>query len=117
MPILVIVESPGKIKKINSILGKDYIVKASVGHVRDLDHKNLGIDLENNFKPTYVISKDKKKVVSDLRNCVKSCSEVNWALFGVSMATYNVLFSSSLSCISFATGKVLSKALKEKVVI
>ena len=76
MPILVIVESPGKIKKINSILGKDYIVKASVGHVRDLDHKNLGIDLENNFKPTYVISKDKKKVVSDLRNCVKSCSEV-----------------------------------------
>ena len=48
---------------------------------------------------------------------LKSCSEVNWALFGVSMATYNVLFSSSLSCISFATGKVLSKALKEKVVI
>ena len=76
MPILVIVESPGKIKKINSILGKDYLVKASVGHVRDLDHSNLGIDIENNFKPTYVISKDKKKVVNDLKSCVKSCSEV-----------------------------------------
>ena len=76
MPILVIVESPGKIKKINYILGKDYLVKASVGHVRDLDHSNLGIDIENNFKPTYVISKDKKKVVNDLKNCVKSCSEV-----------------------------------------
>jgi DNA topoisomerase-1 len=47
-----------------------------VGHVRDLDHSNLGIDIENNFKPTYVISKDKKKVVNDLKNCVKSCSEV-----------------------------------------
>ena len=76
MTILVIVESPGKIKKINTILGKDYLVKASVGHVRDLDHKNLGIDLDNNFKPTYVISTDKKKVVSDLRNCVKKCSDV-----------------------------------------
>lgn len=75
-PILVIVESPGKIKKINSILGKDYIVKASVGHIRDLDSSGLSIDVENGFSPTYIISKDKKGVVSDLKSNVKSCSEV-----------------------------------------
>ena len=73
---LVIVESPGKIKKINSILGKDYLVKASVGHIRDLESSKLSIDVNNNFKPTYVISKDKKQVVNDLKNCVKKCNDV-----------------------------------------
>ena len=75
-PILVIVESPGKIKKINSILGKDYLVKASVGHIRDLESSSLGIDIDNGFAPTYVVSKDKKKVVSDLKSTLKSCSDV-----------------------------------------
>ena len=74
--ILFIVESPGKIKKINSILGNGYLVKASVGHVRDLESSGLGIDLENNFKPSYVISKDKKKVVADLKSCLSKCSDV-----------------------------------------
>ena len=74
--ILFIVESPGKIKKINSILGNDYLVKASVGHVRDLESSGLGIDASNNFKPNYVISKDKKKVVSDLKACLAKCSDV-----------------------------------------
>ncbi len=73
---LVIVESPGKIKKINAILGKDYLVKASVGHIRDLEHSKLSIDVNNGFKPTYVVSKDKKQVVSDLKNCVKKCNDV-----------------------------------------
>ena len=75
-PILVIVESPGKIKKINSILGKDYLVKASVGHIRDLESTSLGIDIDNGFAPTYVVSKDKKSVVSDLKNALKTCSDV-----------------------------------------
>jgi DNA topoisomerase-1 len=75
-PILVIVESPGKIKKINSILGNNYIVKASVGHVRDLDSSGISIDVDNGFTPTYIISSDKKKVVSDLKNTLKSCSDV-----------------------------------------
>ena len=74
--ILVIVESPGKIKKITSILGDEYLVKASVGHIRNLNPKNLSIDVENNFKPEYIIIPDKKKVVADLRRCVKSCSSV-----------------------------------------
>ena len=51
---LVIVESPAKAKKINSFLGNDFIVMASVGHVRDLPPKNLGVDLEKGFKPEYV---------------------------------------------------------------
>ena len=65
---LVIVESPGKIKKINEYLGSEYIVKASIGHVQDLDKKTMSIDIENNFKPNYIISPDKKNVVKDLKD-------------------------------------------------
>jgi DNA topoisomerase I len=74
--ILFIVESPGKIKKISSILGNDYIVKASIGHIRNLDRKNLGFDVNNNFKPEYKICSDKRKVVSELKKLCKSCKEV-----------------------------------------
>lgn len=72
---LVIVESPGKIKKIQSYLGADYIVDASFGHIRDLDPKNISVDIENNFKPTYAISKDKGKVVSKLKSLSGKASE------------------------------------------
>jgi len=54
---LVIVESPGKINKIKKILGNDYIIKASFGHFMDLPHDDLSIDVDNNFKPRYEISK------------------------------------------------------------
>ncbi len=64
---LVIVESPAKAKTIEKFLGKDYIVMSSFGHIRDLAKKNLGIDIENNFSPNYVIPTEKKKVVSDLK--------------------------------------------------
>ena len=64
---LVIVESPGKIKKIQSALGSDYVVKASIGHIRDLDESGLSIDIKNGFRPEYVVPADKKKVVSDLK--------------------------------------------------
>jgi DNA topoisomerase I len=73
---LVIVESPGKIKKIQSYLGPDYIVKASFGHVYDLNPKNISVDINNNFKPKYEITKDKRKVVSELKNIVKNCKDV-----------------------------------------
>ena len=72
---LVIVESPGKIKKIQSYLGKGYKVEASFGHIRDLDPKGLSIDLDNDFKPTYVISKDKGKVVSNLKKISEKAEE------------------------------------------
>jgi DNA topoisomerase-1 len=64
---LVIVESPTKARKLKTYLGSGYQVEASVGHVRDLPKKTLGIDLENNFEPVYEVSTDKKKVVSQLK--------------------------------------------------
>ena len=68
---LVIVESPAKAKTIEKYLGKDYTVKSSYGHIRDLPKKGLNIDIENNFAPTYEINPDKKKVVSELRAAAK----------------------------------------------
>ena len=73
---LVIVESPGKIKKITEYLGPGYIVKASFGHCMDLDKKTLSIDVENNFNPIYVISEDKKKVVKELKLLAKNCEVI-----------------------------------------
>lgn len=73
---LVIVESPGKTKKIASFLGSEYKVEASFGHVRDLNPKELSIDIENNFKPTYLVSVDKKKVVKKLKDISAKCDQV-----------------------------------------
>ena len=73
---LVIVESPGKIKKIQSALGDDYVVMASIGHIRDLDESGLSIDINNGFKPEYVIPADKKKVVADLRMAAGKASAI-----------------------------------------
>ena len=73
---LVIVESPGKIKKIQSALGSDFIVKASIGHIRDLDESGLSIDIDNGFKPQYVIPADKKKVVADLKKAAAAAKAV-----------------------------------------
>lgn len=74
---LLIVESPAKAKTIEKILGKDFVVKSSYGHVRDLAKKNLGIDIDKGFKPAYEVSTDKKKVVAELKQWVKK-SEVIW---------------------------------------
>ncbi len=74
---LVIVESPAKAKTIEGFLGKDFIVKSSFGHIRDLPGKDISIDIENNFKPNYVITDDKKKVVAELKKLVKS-TEIVW---------------------------------------
>ena len=76
MKNLVIVESPAKGKTIEKYLGKDFIVKASVGHIRDLPAKGFGVDLEKNFEPTYEISDGKKKVVAELKKLVKQAEKV-----------------------------------------
>ena len=79
MKNLVIVESPSKSKTIEKYLGKDYKVVSSKGHIRDLATKGkygLGVDLENNFAPTYEIIKGKKKMVSDLKKEVKAADKV-----------------------------------------
>ena len=69
---LVIVESPAKAKTIAKFLGKDFEVKSSFGHIRDLPKKDIGVDVEKGFKPTYQISADKKKVVSELKAAAKN---------------------------------------------
>ncbi|TNE53780.1 MAG: type I DNA topoisomerase [Bacteroidetes bacterium] len=74
---LVIVESPAKAKTIEGYLGKEFLVKSSFGHVRDLAKKGLAIDIENNFEPNYEVSPDKKTVVSELKKLTKE-AEVVW---------------------------------------
>lgn len=73
---LVIVESPAKSQTIKKILWDDFEVKASFGHVADLAKKNMGIDIKNNFTPSYVLSPDKKKVVKELKDYAKKVDTV-----------------------------------------
>lgn len=73
---LLIVESPAKAKTIEKILGKDFEVKSSFGHIRDLEKEGMGIDIENGFMPNYIVSDDKKKVVAELRAKAKNAGEV-----------------------------------------
>ena len=70
---ILIVESPGKIKKIQSFLGSNFIVTASRGHIMDLESSGLALDPENNFDPTYTIYKDKKGIVSEIKKLFNSC--------------------------------------------
>lgn len=73
---MVIVESPAKAKTINKILGKDFQVKASVGHVKDLPAKELGVDVDNDFRPSYGIIPGKEKVVKELKRAAKESERV-----------------------------------------
>jgi len=73
---LVIVESPAKAKTIKKILGDSYFIKASVGHIRDLPKKTLGVDIKNNFEPEYEILENKKKVVDELNQAAKEADEI-----------------------------------------
>ena len=73
---LVVVESPAKAKTINRYLGRDYVVKASMGHVRDLPPKEMGVDLEHGFTPTYELLATRKKVLTELRKHARSAGEV-----------------------------------------
>src|SRR2546427_8123570 len=78
---LVVVESPAKAKTINKYLGKDFIVKASIGHIKDLPSKGLGVDVQNNFQPDYEIIPDSrkrnnKKIVADLKKTAKAVDAI-----------------------------------------
>lgn len=74
---LVIVESPAKAKTIEGYLGTDFVVKSSFGHVRDLVKKGLAIDVNDNYKPNYAVSSDKKSVVTELKKLAKD-AEMVW---------------------------------------
>lgn len=73
---LVIVESPAKAETIKRFLGKDFLVKSSFGHIRDLSKKNFGIDVEKDFKPNYEVSPDKKKITAELKKFAKQAKIV-----------------------------------------
>ncbi len=73
---LVIVESPAKAKTIEKFLGKGFVVTSSMGHIRDLEKKDFGIDIKNKFKPKYIVSPDKKKVVAELKKLAKGADTV-----------------------------------------
>jgi DNA topoisomerase-1 len=73
---LLIVESPAKAKTIEKILGSDFQVKSCFGHIRDLQKAGMGIDMEKNYKPTYIVPAEKEKVVSDLKGLAKKSNEV-----------------------------------------
>jgi len=72
----VVVESPAKARTINRYLGSDYVVKASMGHVRDLPAKKIGVDVDNGFEPTYELLSGRKKVVTELKQAARSAPEV-----------------------------------------
>lgn len=76
MSKLVIVESPSKAKTINKYLGKDFHVIASVGHIKDLPKKGLGVDIENDFEPTYEVMPGKEKVVKQIKDAAKEAETV-----------------------------------------
>jgi len=73
---LVIVESPAKARTLSNILGKDYSLKASLGHVRDLPRSGLGVNIENGFVPKYVVPRQKRKVVNELKQAAKTASTI-----------------------------------------
>src|SRR5438094_639186 len=73
---LVIVESPAKAKTIGKYLGKNYTVKASLGHVKDLPKKNLSVDVDNDFKPVYEVIEGKKKLMQELKTAAKAADSV-----------------------------------------
>ncbi len=76
MKKLVIVESPAKARTLNKYLGEDFQVKASMGHVRDLPKSKLGVDVDDNFKPTYVTIKGKEKILRELKKAANEAQEV-----------------------------------------
>jgi DNA topoisomerase I len=73
---LVIVESPAKAKTIGKYLGKDFLVKASLGHVKDLPKKNLSVDVDNDFTPVYEVIEGKKKLIAELKTAAKSSDNI-----------------------------------------
>jgi DNA topoisomerase-1 len=73
---LVIVESPAKAKTIGKYLGKNFVVKASLGHVKDLPKRDLAVDLDHGFEPTYVIIEGKKKLIAELKQAAKKADTV-----------------------------------------
>jgi len=121
MQNLVIVESPAKAKTIEKILGKDYTVKSSYGHIRDLKKKGISIDIANRFAPEYEIPTDKAKVVSELKKLSKESENV-WLASdedregeAIAWHLYNVLGLKEENTRRIVFHEITPKAIKEAV--
>src|ERR1044072_5258739 len=73
---LVIVESPAKAKTINKYLGKDFVVKASLGHIKDLPKRDLAVDISHGFEPHYEVIEGKRKLISELKQTARSVQDI-----------------------------------------
>lgn len=73
---LLIVESPAKVRTIKKFLGKDFDIRASMGHVKDLPEKELGVDIKKNFSPKYIVIPEKRKILSELKKAAEKCDKV-----------------------------------------
>src|ERR1041384_2767204 len=73
---LVIVESPAKAKTINKYLGKNYVVKASLGHIKDLPKRDLAVDIEHGFEPRYEVIEGKRKLIGELKQAARNVDDV-----------------------------------------
>ncbi len=76
MKKLLVVESPTKVKTISKFLGKEFVIKASKGHIKDLPENTLGVDIEHNFKPTYRTIKGKEKILKEIKDAAKQSAEI-----------------------------------------
>ena len=85
---LVIVESPAKAKTINKYLGKDYVVKASLGHIKDLPKRDLAVDVDNGFEPHYVVIEGKKKLITELKQPARKVESICLAVCFSSVMSY-----------------------------
>ena len=105
---LVIVESPAKARTIEKFLGKEFNVQSSFGHIRDLAKKNLGIEIDNKFQPQYIVSEDKKKVVSELKKYAKE-AKIVWLASDASSRNwpYLVPWSRSYRTSSYCSGDIV----------
>ena len=125
MTILIVVESPGKIEKIGKMLGDQYKVVASFGHIQDLDPKTLSIDIANNFEPLYIIPPDKNKVVQNLRYNNSQCDEVIIAsdldregeMIGYSIMSVLILVEPKRIVFNEITKKAILSALEKPGII
>ena len=97
--ILVVVESPTKAKTIGKYLGKNYTVKASMGHVRDLPKSQFGVDIENNFQVKYITIRGKGEMLKELKNLAKKSDEILLATDpdreGEAIVTFTGIFENS----------------------
>jgi DNA topoisomerase-1 len=73
---LLVVESPTKMKTLSKFLGKDYIIKATYGHIKDLPKSKMGVDVEDNFRPEFTVVKGKAKVVAELKKASKEAENI-----------------------------------------